>query len=307
LSDETVHAALRSSARLVAIEAPGGSGKTTQGASYARDVAASIETGRVLVSTHTHAACSIFDERTRGLGTRLEIRTIDSLISQITNAYHAGLDLPKDTATWARQNTDGYDLLAVKAAALLERNPAIAAALAQRYPVVICDEHQDSSGDRHAAIVALHRAGSRLRIFADPMQAVFSPKTYPRGCPPLDWGALTQQADVFERLDTPHRWEGSAPALGRWIMAARGALQQQGGTLDLRSGLPAEVSVVFADNSAYGNLEYRPSGMHRKPIDAFERSGSSMLILSRYNETTISLRPTFGRRIPIWEGHNRRH
>ena len=140
MSDETVHAALRSKASLVTVEAPGGSGKTTQGASYARDVAASLETGRVLVLTHTHAACSVFAERTRGLGTRLELRTIDSLISQITNAYHVGLGLPKDTAAWARRNANGYDLLAVKAATLLERYPAISASLAQRYPVLICDE-----------------------------------------------------------------------------------------------------------------------------------------------------------------------
>src|SRR5206468_10443418 len=38
---------------------------------------------------------------------------------------------------------------------------------------------------------------------------------------------------------------------------------------------------------------------------AIERSGTSMLILSRHNKTTIGLRPSFGRRIPIWEGHIR--
>src|SRR5436190_21304539 len=69
--------------------------------------------------------------------------------------------------------------------------------------------------------------------------------------------------------------------------------------------LARALSVVFADNAAYRNLEYRPSGTQRKPIDAFERSGTSMLILSRHNKTTIGLRPSFGRRIPIWEGHIR--
>src|SRR6202043_2606709 len=111
------------------------SGKTTQGASYARDLAPSMKAGRLLVLTHTHAACSIFDERTKGHGSRLEIRTIDSLISQITNAYHAGVGLPKDTAGWARRSNDGYDLLAVRAALLLKRYPEVAASLARRYPV----------------------------------------------------------------------------------------------------------------------------------------------------------------------------
>ena len=37
MSDDSVHAALRSDATLVAVEAPGGCGKTYQGAAYARD------------------------------------------------------------------------------------------------------------------------------------------------------------------------------------------------------------------------------------------------------------------------------
>ena len=31
----------------------------------------------------------------------------------------------------------------------------IATAAARRYPVVLCDEHQDSSGDQHAIVMAL--------------------------------------------------------------------------------------------------------------------------------------------------------
>ena len=112
-----------------------------------------------LILTHTHAACSVFDNRTRGVGSRVEIKTIDSLIGQIAGAYHVGLGLPKDVATWARQTEDGYDFLAVKAAALLKRYPAIARSLASRYPVIICDEHQDSTGERHAAIMSLHEQG----------------------------------------------------------------------------------------------------------------------------------------------------
>ena len=57
MSDESVHAALRSDAPLVLVEAPAGCGKTHQGADYARDVAAG-QTDRLLILTHTHAACS---------------------------------------------------------------------------------------------------------------------------------------------------------------------------------------------------------------------------------------------------------
>jgi hypothetical protein len=93
VSDDSVHAALRSDATLVAVEAPGSCGKTYQGAGYARDIADSISPGRLLILTHTHAACSVFHGRTRGLGSHVEIRPIDSLVSQLTDAYHAGIGL----------------------------------------------------------------------------------------------------------------------------------------------------------------------------------------------------------------------
>lgn len=305
MSDESVHAALRSDARLVAIEAPGGCGKTFQGAGYARDIAPSLGAGRLLVLTHTHAACSVFDTRTKGLGSKVEIRTIDSLITQLTGAYHTGLGLPADTATWARQNDEGHDHLAVKTAALLARYPHIAGSLAQRYPVVVCDEHQDSSGERHAIAMALHASGSRLRIFADPMQAIFRPREYVGGRPPLDWATLTRDADRYEQLDTPHRWNDASPDLGRWVLQARDTLKN-GGRVDLSAGVPASVSLVFADNDAHGNLQYRPAHRHRRPIDAFEQGAAgTLLMLTRYNDATISLRPAFNRRIALWEGHNR--
>ena len=109
MSDASVHTALRSDAPLVLVEAPAGCGKTHQGADYARDVAVD-RSNRLLILTHTHAACSVFAERTRGSGSRVEIRTIDSLIAHIATAYHLGLGLPADVPTWARRTPDGYSM-----------------------------------------------------------------------------------------------------------------------------------------------------------------------------------------------------
>lgn len=301
MSDASVHTALRSDEGLVVVEAPGGCGKTFQGAAYARDIAASVRPGRLLILTHTHAACSVFHGRTQGLGSHVEIRTIDSLVSELTDAYHQGIALPPDTAVWARRNKDGYDKLAVRAASLIERFPAIAASLAERYPVVICDEHQDSTVERHAIVMALRQQGSRLRIFADPMQQVFA---YSGGHPALDWASLTEQADAFEELDLPHRWTKGCPLLGRWILDARDALKS-GGKIELRHGLPPTVVPVWAENSAQRFREYRPHQLQRTPIDAFEAASESLLILSRYRNATRSIRPSFSRRIPLWEGHVR--
>jgi hypothetical protein len=102
MSDGSVGAALRSAGRLVVIEAPAGCGKTFQGAKYAADIAATVGRGRVLVLTHTHAACDVFASATCGAEGNVEIRTIDSLISQIATAYHQALQLPADAAAWAR-------------------------------------------------------------------------------------------------------------------------------------------------------------------------------------------------------------
>lgn len=87
-------------------------------------------------------------------------------------------------------------------------------------------------------------------------------------------------------------------------MHARDALKS-GGKIDLRAGLPASVSVVFAENQARKNLEYQLSAADRKPIDAFEKDQSSLLVLTHYNETARSFRGFFNRRIPLWEGHTR--
>jgi DNA helicase-2/ATP-dependent DNA helicase PcrA len=64
VSDASVRQALRSDARLVVVEAPAGCGKTHQGADYVGEVAGNNRE-RVLILTHTHAACSVFAKRTR--------------------------------------------------------------------------------------------------------------------------------------------------------------------------------------------------------------------------------------------------
>ena len=107
MSDVSVAAALRSDARLVVIEAPAGCGKTYQGAEYALEAASLVGRGRILILTHTHAACDVFALRTSGIGRRVDICTIDSLIVQIAGVYHSSLQLPPDAGAWARERKDG--------------------------------------------------------------------------------------------------------------------------------------------------------------------------------------------------------
>ena len=302
MSDERVRAALRSDAPLVVVEAPAGCGKTHQGADYARDLAREMSRQRPLVLTHTHAACSEFANRTKGSGGHIEIRTIDSLITEVASAYHAGLGLPPDVAGWARQNDKGYARVALRVAMLLQRHPMIAASIAHRHQTIICDEHQDASGSQHAVVLALQRQGGRLRIFADPMQRVFRDEPLDGSAPAYEWGELTRQADLAEELDVPHRWSGGCPELGEWTLAARSALKG-GGTVDLRGGVPRNVTVLSTENRAHRHLHYHPQD--RRPIDALEQTQTSLLILTHHNATARSLRSVFNRRVPLWEGHTR--
>jgi len=197
MSDESVHAALRSDAPLVVVEALAGCGKTHQGADYARHVAAD-RSNRLLILTHTHATCAVFAERTRGSGNRVEFRTIDSLIAHVATAYHLGLDLPADVPTWAGRTPDGYRHVALRVAALLKQYSMIGATLAKRYAVVICDEHQDCSTDQHALGMAILGQVAKLRVFADPVQRVLKETPLAGSSPALDWPALARQADSMD-------------------------------------------------------------------------------------------------------------
>ena len=108
MNDASVARVLRSEARLVLVEAPAGFGKTFQECEYAKELLPELFPGRLLVLTHTHAACDAFDARTTALHRRVEIRTIDSLITEIASAYHSSIGLPAAVPAWAfKQGEDG--------------------------------------------------------------------------------------------------------------------------------------------------------------------------------------------------------
>lgn len=305
MSDEAVAKLLRSSEPLVLIEAAAGCGKTYQGATYARDAVSSVGLGRLLILTHTHAACGVFAERTRNAGSRVEIKTIDALIAQIASAYHKPLGLPRDLSSWAwHDNGRGFDIMATKVAAFLRLRPMVARALAYRYPIVICDEHQDSSIDQHNIVMALRDGGAMLRIFGDPLQRIYGAKTDNAARSARErWDAL-KGAAASGKLITPHRWRDGCSALGDWILSARDSLDN-GQPIDLTGVLPQSVHVMTGNNTAQTRTGYQLSREHRSPIDAAVHNADQLMILAAQNNTIAALRAFWGRSIPIWEGHTR--
>jgi len=297
MADAAVAAALRSTAKLVVVEAPGGCGKTFQGAALAADVSPTLGAGRLLILTHTHAACDVFGDRTKGLS-GLEIRTIDSLIGQIADAY-------PEPGLIAGALPD-YDRNSRWAAGLLKRRPFIADMLARRYPMVVCDEHQDASAEQHAVIESLHGAGARVRAFFDPMQRIYGAgATEAQGhADDSRLAAFRAAADVAESLDFPHRWTGGGEELGRWILEGRTTLAA-GGKLRLTGKLPRGLKIVFADNTAQRNLGFQLAPQDQRPLDPAFKGVQPLLILSHHNETVQAIRAFLGRSMPIWEGHTR--
>lgn len=305
MSDATVAKLLRSNEPLVVIEAAAGCGKTFQGASYAKDVVSTLGARRLLILTHTHAACAVFAERTRGAGSGVEIKTIDALITQVATAYHKPLGMPRDLFSWAWQdNGKGFEIMAAKVAAFLVLQPAVARALAHRYPIVICDEHQDSSVDQHRIVMALRGGGAMLRIFGDPLQRIYGGKTDKAARADRDrWESLKVSA-ASEKLATPHRWEDGCPALGEWILSARTSLENSQ-PIDLTGALPTSLRVLIGNNTAQMRTGYQLSKPHRAPIDGVVRNADQLMILASQNDLVTSLRAFWGRSIPIWEGHTR--
>lgn len=307
-SDVKVAAALRSGDPLVVIEAPAGCGKTHQAAEYCKDVAAQIGNRRLLVLTHTHAARSEIASRTVSEAGRVEIRTIHSFITEVASGYHLALQLPADVAEWARSNPNGFDEVARRTRRLLEQSPNIARALALRYAVIVCDEHQDTSGDQNAVIFCLHAQGALLRIFGDPMQVIFGEG------PDKSDGQIQKIVDRWlevkrqghsEELDHPHRWNKGSPALGAWILKARASLAN-GTPVDLPARLPKGLTVLFAENTA--KLPQKILQMtlaDRAPVAKRMAGVGGCLVLGVGKQTVRNISGFLGHQHPIWEGHTR--
>jgi len=108
---------------------------------------------------------------------------------------------------------------------LLEEQPTVARAYAERFPVVIADEHQDASALQDAIV---RRFGNdRLIVLADHMQLIHG---Y-RGADLERLRRHWRESGARHELKTPHRWHGR-DAEAAWLLALRESLS--GGTTSAR-------------------------------------------------------------------------
>ncbi len=285
---------LHSDAPTAVVEAPAGCGKTHSAVEYAKQAAPNLREGNILLLSHTHAACSVFEARTGDGSNRINVNAIDSFCMQVVSPYAAALNLPSPLERYVGNHPGGvpYEALPAKAVELLTRAPSIASVVAACFPIIILDEHQDASPDQHKIMQILNEAGgSKLRIFGDPMQAI-----YDDDGTVVDWPHLWQTAHGRHMLDTPHRWSHNT-ALGDWILRSRTALQAG-------ERITADEQIITVTSAARlaGFTSISDRSACSQIIRQFERLQGSKVILAFRNDMVRSIAEASAWRIMINEG-----
>ncbi len=292
--DEKLH----SVAPLVMIDAAGGCGKTTKAAKYAVEAAERLSSGKVLLLSHTHAACGEFQRKCAGLRRKIDVETCDSFCLKAIAAYARPLGLPASIETHLGRREGGvpFPQLSSKAVELFRRAPTIAPAVAAHYPVIILDEHQDASTHQHEAVRLLREIGNaQLRIFGDPMQAIHPADDDGY----VNWDALWAAADEKGNLEKPHPWS-DAPELGGWIMASRTALKA-GNPVSLRDA-PACVTAI-SHNGLAGRERFRDMRTAIRLVHRFlDDAPDSAAILAFIGNMAKSTAQVGSWRAPLNEG-----
>ena len=206
--------------RVVVIEAAAGCGKTFEAVGATTALAQQLEDGQeVLLLTHTNSARRVFEGRLSVAGTRATMQTLDSLAFEVVKRYapHLGLEQPVVPDAVHRGHPSFKDIRGM-ARRLLESAPAVAEGLAWRHPVILVDEHQDSSDDQHAVVAAIaEKRDTRVRYFGDRLQSIYG---FDGGGGA--WDSLCEQHEKAT-LEFGQRWNENAE-LRDWLFSARRAL-----------------------------------------------------------------------------------
>lgn len=159
---------------------------------------------------------------------------------------------------------------------LLDRFPSVEAAYRRRFPVVIADEHQDSSALQDAVVRRL--AQRRLVIFADPMQLIHRF----RGASEARLEQHRKDCDEEKSLRTAHRWHGSQH-LADWLLAVRTRLTGEASACPAPHELRVEVTPrLHGLNAVKARVKYAVSRSFRAGHD-------SVAVLSRNNDEAEAL------------------
>ena len=217
MSDGSVHAALRSEHPLVLVEAPAGCGKTYQGAEYARELVKSARraAGRSFsrtrmppVRSSRSAPAAIATPSTSRPSTASSRASRRLITRALDFRRHERLGAPAGQGRSRRTCPEG-----VRPSEALSDDCRVARAPPSRSSFATSIRIQAATSTRSSWRCS-NRARS-VRVFADPMQKIFSDKELDGACPPCDWNDLKNAAHACEELDVPHRWKDGSPRAWR--------------------------------------------------------------------------------------------
>jgi DNA helicase-2/ATP-dependent DNA helicase PcrA len=234
---EAARARIRGHDPTVVVDAAAGCGKTHEAVDATVEFAAKVGDGReVLLLTHTNAARDVYAGRLHAVGGRARTQTLDSLACEVVGRYARHFELPEPFRPGATHaGHPSFPEVQRRACELLHDAPAVAEGLAWRHPIIIVDEHQDSSAAQHEFVERIGAAGRvRRRYFGDGMQRIFEFSGAGDA-----WTRLTREHEPVP-LSHGHRWNDN-PELRDWLAAARAALKA--GRSVALSGRPACVTV----------------------------------------------------------------
>ena len=289
---------VRSQAKMVLVEAPAGFGKTHESVAAARDLSEALEEGqKILLLAHTNTAIRTFRSQLTDLEAKCEAMTLDSFAFKNVAPYAKELGLPSPLRVGA--DAIAFPVLADKLNELYGRSETIVRATASRYPIIILDEHQDAREAQHSFVRTLARVGeSRLLMFGDPMQAIFS---FGPEDELVKWPDLIREASATDELTDPQRWQNE-PVLGDWIKDARTALK--GGGNPAWSKAPKTVNIFrlseLDDVSQFSTAPlYKVSSMLNGLLNSCQ---GSVALLTRMNANATGLHRAVKRRLRLNEG-----
>lgn len=281
---ESIQQRLASEEDVVLVEAPAGHGKTWQAVAVTERVRGQLQRGqRALLLSHTNAAREEVRQRF-GSAADTRVQTIDSLACDIVSVYASRLRVPHPLRPGAvHLGHPSFEKIRRLACELLRDAPDVARGLAWRYPLILVDEHQDSTRDQHELVWRIFGAGNvRLRLFADPLQAIFS-----FAGDLVDWAELVR-AHASTTLDHGYRWDGQ-PELRDFLAAARSSLLA-GEPVDL-SDLPPCVQLHHWDGRAPGPGQHGHCPSCVQLLQALSRPVSSAyLVRNRHHAYGLAVR-----------------
>lgn len=305
---------------LTLIEAAAGCGKTHDAATYAIEASKTLEAKQeVLLLAHTNAAVQEFRRRIAHEKARVRTTTIDSFCLELVKPYAIPLNLPFPLVVGPYETVKHSDI-PPKLKELWTRCPSMLALVAQHYPVIVFDEHQDVSHVQNELLDLLYSTRKvEIRVYGDPMQAIFDDNkpSKQKETEQLQlsffgnkehlnsteiWQNIKNKSNDVLQFKTPHRWAKNEE-LGKWIIKAREELKNNR-PLPL-SIKPPCVNVHFISNleDINPNNERAPQYLSRHLNQYLDQKKvGTVALLVPYNKAASGIRSITRGRLSINEG-----